>query len=218
MNEGEKKELGQIRREYRKDQLDETILPDDPLDLLASWLDQAQTSGIADPTAMTLSTVDREGQPSSRIVLLKNILEGKLIFYTNYRSRKAQQMETNPRIALLFFWSVLERQVKIAGRATPVDPEDSDLYFQSRPFESNVSTWASPQSEVVPDRSYLEKEFDKYIKKFSPSRNVPRPGYWGGYAITPEKIEFWQGGSHRLHDRIEYSRTIKGWSRVRLAP
>ena len=207
-----------IRREYNLDKLDESHLPENPLEIFALWLEQAQSSGYTDPTAMTLSTVERNGQPSSRIVLLKKIEDGKLIFYTNYHSRKAREIRANSKVAAHFFWSGLERQVKIAGTASPLDDTDSDLYFQSRPFESNITAWASPQSEAVPDRQYLEDEFRKYLKKFRGNRKVPRPAYWGGYAINPTCMEFWQGGKHRLHDRFEYRKKEERWSWIRLAP
>lgn len=213
-----KKDLRHIRREYNKDKLEESNLPTNPLELFATWLENAQSSNNADPTAMTLSTVERNGQPSSRIVLLKKIEDGKLIFYTNYHSKKSREIRTQAKVAAHFYWSELERQVNIAGIARPVDDADSDLYFQLRPFESNISLWASPQSEVIPDRQYLEKEYEKYFRKFPSSEKVPRPAYWGGYAITPTRIEFWQGGAHRLHDRIQYSIKEGRWSRVRLAP
>ncbi len=213
-----KKDLRHIRREYNKDKLEESNLPENPLELLTTWLEDAQSSGNADPTAMTLSTVERNGQPSSRIVLLKKVEDRKLIFYTNYHSRKSREIRAQAKVAAHFYWSELERQVKIAGIARPVDDADSDLYFQLRPFESNISLWASPQSEPIPDRQYLETEYEKYLQKYLSSEKVPRPATWGGYAITPTRIEFWQGGLHRLHDRIEYTRKEEHWSRVRLAP
>ena len=215
-----KKDLKHVRREYNKEKLEESHLPENPLELFASWLEHAQSSGHTDPTAMTLSTVERNGQPSSRIVLLKKIQEGKLIFYTNYHSRKSREIRANSKVAAHFYWSGLERQVKIAGTASPLDDADSDLYFQSRPFESNIAAWASPQSEAVPHRQYLENEFKKYLEKFKANRKVPRPAYWGGYAITPKRMEFWQGGRHRLHDRFEYTRNEErwSWSWIRLGP
>lgn len=218
MNKEREKDLKNIRREYEKEKLEESQLPENPMELFASWLEQARSSGHTDPTAMTLSTVERNGQPSSRIVLLKKIHEGKLIFYTNYHSRKSREIKTNSRVAAHFYWSGLERQVKIAGTASPLDDADSDLYFQSRPLESNITAWASPQSEVVPNRQYLENEFKKYLKKYKTCKQVPRPAYWGGYAITPTRMEFWQGGKHRLHDRFDYRKKEGRWSWVRLGP
>jgi len=218
MNTARKKDLKYIRREYEKERLDETHLPESPLELFESWLEQARSSGHTDPTAMTLSTVEHSGQPSSRIVLLKKIQGGKLIFYTNYHSRKSREIKANSKVAAHFYWSGLERQVKIAGTASPLDDTDSDLYFQSRPFESNITAWASPQSEAVPNRQYLENEFKKYLKKYKAVKQVPRPAYWGGYAINPTRMEFWQGGRHRLHDRFEYTKKEERWSWIRLAP
>ncbi len=213
-----KKEMGHIRREYDLEKLDESTLPDNPMKLFIRWLENAQLSNVADPTAMSLSTVERNGQPSSRIVLLKKVENGKLIFYTNYHSKKAREIRSQSKVAAHLYWSELERQVKIAGIARPIDDADSDLYFQSRPYESNISTWASPQSEVIPNRHYLEKEYEKYLKRYPSTEKVPRPAYWGGYGITPTVIEFWQGGMYRLHDRIEYTKKDERWSRVRLGP
>jgi pyridoxamine 5'-phosphate oxidase len=218
MAERNNQELDHIRREFDLDQLDESKLPVDPLLLFRAWMEDATKSENPDPTAMTLSTVDQSGSPSSRIVLLKKIQDNRLIFFTNYHSRKAREIMHTPKVAAHLYWPQLERQVKIAGVAEPLADEISDLYFSSRPFESKVSAWASPQSEVVPDRSYLEQEYRKYLEKFSVSQKVPRPSYWGGFSIEPLRIEFWQGGKYRLHDRIEYTCKDEVWSRVRLAP
>ena len=212
------KEFGEVRREYDLDRLDEFKLPDDPLPLFVAWMEKASTSGIPDPTAMTLSTVDDLGSPSSRIVLLKKVDKNRLVFFTNYQSRKAKEIRNNSKVAAHFYWSKLERQVKITGIAKSLEDSESDFYFSSRPFESKVTAWASPQSEVVPDRDYLEREYRLYLEKFEASKEVPRPAYWGGFAIDPIRMEFWQGGRYRLHDRIEYSMKDEGWSRVRLAP
>jgi len=212
------KKIERVRREYDLDRLDESKIPADPLLLFESWMEEATGSGIPDPTAMTLSTVDGNGSPSSRIVLLKKIDKNKLIFFTNYHSRKAREIKSVSRVAAHFYWPALERQVKIAGIAKPVQDEESELYFRSRPFESQVSAWASPQSEIVPDREYLEREFRLYLDKFENSGDVPKPAYWGGYSITPLRMEFWQGGKYRLHDRVEYTLKEEKWNRVRLAP
>jgi pyridoxamine 5'-phosphate oxidase len=211
-------ELGRVRREYDLEQLDESNLPADPLLLFTAWMEAATRSGNPDPTAMTLSTVDQIGSPSSRIVLLKKIDQGRLVFFTNYHSRKAREIRMQSQVAAHFYWPELERQVKITGSAAPLEDAGSDLYFSSRPFESKVAAWASPQSEVVPDRSYLEHEYLKYLEKFKASEEVPRPAYWGGYAIEAVRMEFWQGGKRRLHDRIAYTLKEEHWSRVRLAP
>jgi pyridoxamine 5'-phosphate oxidase len=212
------KELDHIRREFNLDQLNESTLPGDPLILFKAWMDEAIRLVSPDPTAMTLSTVDGTGSPSSRIVLLKKIQENRLIFFTNYNSRKAREIQNTPKVAAHLFWPLLERQVKIEGLAEHVKDEISDLYFSSRPFESKVSAWASPQSEMVPDRDFLEREYLKYLERFKASKEIPRPQFWGGIAIKPLRMEFWQGGRYRLHDRIEYTLKDNSWSRVRLAP
>jgi pyridoxamine 5'-phosphate oxidase len=212
------RELGNKRREYSRDRLDDSLLPKDPLTLFAAWLEQALESGNPDPTAMTLCTVERNGQPSSRIVLLKKVDDGKLVFYTNYHSRKSREIRTKARVALHFFWPELQRQVSISGIARPIDDEDSDHYFSTRPYESKITAWASPQSEVIPNRDYLEREFEKYRDKYHDPDEVPRPAYWGGFAVVPARIEFWQGGRNRLHDRIEYTKREERWYPVRLAP
>lgn len=212
------RDLGHIRREYGRGALDESALPADPLELFSSWLEEAGLSGNPEPTAMTLSTVEYNGQPSSRIVLLKKVEAGRLVFYTHYQSRKARDMRSHVRVAVHFFWPELERQVRIAGIAHPVREEDSDQYFRSRPFESRIAAWASPQSEVIPHRQYLEDAYRKYLDMFAGEREVPRPPHWGGYAITPFRIEFWQGRTGRLHDRIEYVKKEDRWTLVRLAP
>ena len=212
------RDLRDIRPEYGKGSLDESMLPQDPMDLLSTWMQQAEESENPMPTAMTLVTVERNGQPSARIVLLKKLEQGNLVFFTNYHSRKSREIRTHARVAAHFFWPELERQVKVSGVARPVDDADSDEYFQSRPHESQISAWASPQSEVIPDRHYLEKEFEKYREKYEKADSIPRPAYWGGYAIVPSRIEFWQGGQNRLHDRIEYNKKDERWSAIRLAP
>jgi pyridoxamine 5'-phosphate oxidase len=212
------KELEGLRREYELDHLNDTNLPADPLVLFVAWMEEATGSDTPDPNAMTLSTVDTMGAPSSRIVLLKKIENKRLVFFTNYHSKKAKEINDRPAVAAHFYWPELERQVKITGEAGKLEDVDSDLYFNSRPFESKVAAWASPQSEEVPGRDYLEDEYRKYLESFKGSADVPRPKHWGGLYITPKRIEFWQGGKFRLHDRIEYTLKDEKWSRVRLAP
>jgi len=186
--------------------------------LFGAWMEEARQSRNPDPTAMTLSTVDKDGNPSSRIVLLKKLEQDRLVFFTSYQSRKAREIRSNSRVAAHFFWPELERQVKISGAAGPIEDTESDRYFQSRPLESQLAAWTSPQSQVVPDREFLEKEYHKYEEKFKGLEQIPRPAFWGGIAITPSRMEFWQGGRFRLHDRIEYALKEEKWSRVRLAP
>lgn len=212
------KDFGEVRREYRKAQLNEAILPEDPMELLATWLAEAHASGSLDPTAMNLSTVRADGGPSSRMVLLKKMEAGKLLFFTSLNSRKARDISQNSEVAAHFFWPELERQVKIDGNAQAIDPGEADRYFQSRPFESRLSSWVSPQSEVIPDRQFLEKAFEEKRKEYPETDYIPRPPHWGGFAVTPHRIEFWQGGKHRLHDRMEYLLSEGHWTRVRLAP
>jgi pyridoxamine 5'-phosphate oxidase len=211
-------ELGDERREYSREQLDESKLPDDPFALFASWVNDARDSGTIDPTAMTLSTVDQDGNPSSRIVLLKKIESGSMLFFTSYGSRKANEIATGSKVAIHFYWPEMERQVRFAGTARMIPETESDRYFQERPYESKIAARVSPQSREVPDRSYLEEAFWAQLKKYKKTDHIPRPSDWGGYAITPVRIEFWQGGKHRLHDRIEYALNGNRWSRVRLAP
>ena len=212
------RDLGDERREYEMEALAISHLPADPMELFSQWLQKALQLGIPDPTAMTLSTVDPEGNPSSRIVLLKKVEEGRLVFYTNYKSKKSRDIKANNRVATHFYWPGLEQQVRISGSVMAIKKEESDLYFQSRPYESKISAWVSPQSEVISDRDFLEKKFDEYCKRFPDSGDIPRPDHWGGYAIHPTRIEFWQGGSKRLHDRIVYTWDGERWTSVRLAP
>jgi len=212
------RDFGEERRDYTNDILDESQLPADPMELFARWLEEALDSENPDPTAMTLSTIERNGSPSSRIVLLKKVQAGRLIFYTNYHSRKSRAIRAKSKVAIHFYWPELERQVNISGTARPIDDEDSDHYFATRPYNSNIAAWASPQSEVIPNREYLEHEFEKYSKRYREGQKVPRPAYWGGYAIAPTRIEFWQGGKKRLHDRIEFKKKEERWSFMRLAP
>lgn len=218
MDEHSHKDLGQERREYCLNRLDDAHLPSDPMLLFGAWMERARQSDNPDPTAMTLSTVEKDGNPSSRIVLLKKMEERRLVFFTNYRSRKAREIEGRSQVAALFYWPELERQVKIAGMAVALEDAESDLYFQSRPIESQLAAWASPQSNVVPNREFLEKEYRLYQEKFKGLKTLPRPEFWGGFAISPSRMEFWQGGKFRLHDRIEYALKEEKWSRVRLAP
>lgn len=212
------RDFGEDRREYRKTQLDESMLPEDPLELFVQWLEEARSSGIIDPTAMTLSTTGPGGIPSSRMVLLKKVEAGKLLFFTSLNSRKAQQIKENSSVALHFFWPELERQVRIEGSTRILDDVQADHYFQSRPLESKLSAWISPQSKVIPDRRFLEEAFEKKRIEYGEGVHPPRPPHWGGYAVSPGRMEFWQGGKHRLHDRMEYSLKNGRWEWVRLAP
>lgn len=196
----------------------EALAGDDPLALFARWFDEALRVEGGDPTAMALATATADGRPSVRMVLLKGYGEDGFVFYTNYGSRKARDLDGNPYASLMFHWRALERQVRIEGTVTRVSDEESDAYFRSRPFESRVSVYASHQSQPVSDREALDARYAQVAARFA-SGDVPRPRWWGGYCVRPETIEFWQGRSHRLHDRLCYTRLDAGeWRRERLAP
>ncbi|MFT3909416.1 MAG: pyridoxamine 5'-phosphate oxidase [Ferruginibacter sp.] len=210
--------IADIRKEYKLETLNETDTEQDPLKQFEKWWDQATASDIDEVNAMTLSTVDKNNKPSSRIVLLKGFNEHGFVFYTNYQSHKATDMEHNPNVSLVFFWKELQRQVRIEGTVSKVDAEESDRYFNSRPDGSKIGAWASPQSSVIISREVLEKKEAEYTSKFS-GTTIPRPPHWGGYIIKPTIIEFWQGRPSRLHDRICYSLAENNnWKKERLAP
>lgn len=183
----------------------------------STWFAEAQTSKAIEVNAMTLATVDATGQPHARIVLLKGIEDETFVFYTNYHSHKGEEIAANSKVSLVFFWRELERQVRIEGTAQKVAPETSDEYFHSRPIGSQLGAWSSPQSQVIPDRSVLEVNYLKFEKEFG-TEYVPRPEHWGGYAITPHLIEFWQGRSNRMHDRVLFTKDGTSWQKSRLAP
>jgi len=210
-------DLSRIRREYAQKTLSKTVVSADPSEQLKSWIDEAIHCKAGDSTAMSLATADSEGKPSARIVLLKEITEEGLIFYTNYHSTKGKQMDANPWAAVVFYWHELERQVRVEGSVEMTSEEKSDEYFQSRPESSKLGAWASDQSSAVPNRSYLENRLQELTEEFS-DHPIPRPPHWGGYTIKPWRFEFWQGRENRLHDRIEYYLYDEGWKIQRLAP
>jgi pyridoxamine 5'-phosphate oxidase len=212
------KNIADIRRDYKLETLNESDTDRDPLIQFEKWWTQATESNIDEVNAMTISTVGENNKPSSRIVLLKDFNENGFIFYTNYESHKSADIKKNPNVSLVFFWKELERQVRIEGTATKVSAEESDAYFNSRPEQSRIGAWASPQSNVIDSREALEREEASYKLKFT-GTTIPRPPHWGGYIIKPTCIEFWQGRPGRLHDRICYTLTESGsWKKVRLAP
>lgn len=210
-------DLSSIRKEYTKQTLDPESVDGNPIDQFRKWFDQAREADVPEVNAMTLATVSQDGQPSARIVLLKGIDEGNFIFYTNYTSQKGEELAHNPKAALVFFWPELERQVRIEGVVKKVPEKTSQEYFHSRPRGSQIGAWASPQSDVIEDRQALEDRKEKLENRFA-DEEVPYPEFWGGYALTPDRIEFWQGRASRLHDRIQFTRSETGWSKQRLAP
>ncbi|MDZ4714131.1 MAG: pyridoxamine 5'-phosphate oxidase [Cytophagales bacterium] len=212
------KSLAEIRKEYSKHSLDETSVDKDPLVQFEKWIDEAVKAGVPEPNAMNLATVTASGLPSSRIVLLKGIEKGCFVFFTNYQSRKGNELDGNNACALNFFWPELERQVCVQGIASRVSEESSIQYFQSRPRESQVGSWASPQSTVIADRKILESRAAAIAKRFEGLAALPKPKQWGGFQVTPHWVEFWQGRPSRLHDRILYTRNERTWKAARLAP
>lgn len=211
-------ETRKIRSSYVKDTLSKTDLEDQPMDLFKKWFQTALDAEIFEANAMTLATCDQQGQPSARIVLMKELQEDGFVFYTNYLSRKGQDINQNPRASLLFFWKELERQVRIEGRIEKVSQEHSKSYFHSRPRGSQLGAWASPQSKVVPDRHTLDDRLKELDDTYEGLNQLPLPTFWGGYLLVPHRFEFWQGRKNRLHDRFEYVLRNEDWVIQRLAP
>jgi len=211
------KNIADIRQDYRLHSLDENDIDTDPVEQFARWWTDAINSEIFEVNALTLATSTKDGKPSARIVLLKGYDDRGFVFYTNYESHKGNELAENPYAALVFFWKEIERQVRIEGVVEKIFAAESDAYFFSRPEGSRVGAWASPQSTVIENRELLETNARYYTAKFKNS--IPRPPHWGGYRVMPLKIEFWQGRSNRLHDRIQYTKTTEGsWKAERLAP
>lgn len=210
-------DLSKFRREYSNHSLNETDLSDEPLILFKKWMDKAISENVAEPFAMNLSTATLSGKPSARIVLLRNYSHKGFVFYTNYFSRKSREILENPQASMTFFWPELDRQVIVYGKVGKTSKEESDTYFQSRPFESRISAIISEQSKTLVSREYLDKLFKRKIKEFE-GKNLIRPADWGGFRLKPESFEFWQGRPHRLNDRILYLRENKVWKKQRLSP
>lgn len=209
--------LEKIRMEYNLGTLDINDLPPDPNSLFQSWLDAALNSGEPEPTAMVVSTIDQAGFPQSRVVLLKSAGSNGFTFFTNYLSHKGQDIESNPKTALLFFWPLLQRQVRITGIAEKVDRQESEQYFSSRPEGSRLGAWASDQSREIPSREYLEEKYTYYSELYR-TPDIPAPPHWGGFRVVPFRYEFWQGRESRLHDRFTYEQEGEAWKIKRLSP
>jgi len=208
--------LHHIRKQYIFSTLDENNVLPNPFDQFDAWLQEAIESDQLEPTAMVLSTVDEHLQPHSRVVLLKELSADGFVFYTNYEGHKAHQMAQNNQVSLVFFWPSLERQVRIIGSVEKVSEAISTFYFKSRPLESQLGAWASPQSQLIHSKDFLEKQFQYYQQKFG--ETIPKPQHWGGYVVKPVAFEFWQGGVNRLHDRLLFSYKNSEWKIFRLAP
>jgi pyridoxamine 5'-phosphate oxidase len=209
--------LQNLRQDYRMASLSESDVAADPILQFQKWFSEAVNAKLYEPNVMTLATADSDGKPSARIVLLKGFDEQGFVFYTNYESKKAQDLVENPQAALVFFWAELERQVRIEGIVSKVDKEISEAYFQSRPTGSQIGAIASAQSSVLTDRSILEERVAELTTQYE-GKTIPKPEHWGGYLVEPKHIEFWQGRSSRLHDRITYDYTDGSWKINRLAP
>ncbi len=213
------RELNDLRREYAAGGLREADLEPDPVAMFRRWMQDAVRAGLYEPNAMVVATADTSGTPGSRIVLLKRIDERGFVFFTNYTSRKGEDLDANPRASLLFPWQQLERQVRVEGPVTRLSDAENDAYFATRPRGSQIGAWASPQSQVIADRATLDRRYDEVAAEFGEAK-ITRPDHWGGYCVEPETVEFWQGRLGRMHDRLRYRRTSAdgAWVTERLAP
>ena len=209
-------ELKDYRRQYTKGGLREESMPDDPLVLFEQWQKDANAAGLADPTGVVVATVQPDGSIRQRFVLLKGVSEDGFIFFTNYNSDKAAALAQNHRSSMLFPWNELDRQVSVSGKVEKIAESDSDAYFAARPRASQIAAWTSQQSQPIASRGALEAQYQATLERFD-GNDVARPPHWGGFKLVPERIEFWQGGEDRLHDRFVYQ-YANGWSRLRLQP
>ena len=206
------------RQDYGSVALEDGVLAGDPLQQISAWVEEADGAGVYEPNAMVLSTIDPDGEPSSRTVLLRGIDELGLYFYTDYGSRKGLALLAHPSVSVVFPWYTQHRQIKIFGHATPTDSLVSDAYFDSRPRGSQVSAWASDQSQPIASREELEAKVLAIEARFDQEERLPRPEKWGGFLIEPQRVEFWAGRTSRLHDRIRFEKTSEGWASSRLQP
>ena len=209
-------DLRNLRKQYTKKKLSASSVNPDPFKQFTKWFEETLRSDFYEPNAMTIATSTKDGVPSVRVVLLKEYDERGFVFYSNYKSKKGKDLESNPRASALFYWDSLERQIRIEGTVEKVTKQESEDYFKTRPFKSRIGAWASNQSSVIENRSVIVREFLNYLVKFR--NNVPLPPTWGGYRLTPTAFEFWQGRPNRLHDRIKYTKQRSGWKIERLAP
>ena len=209
-------ELKDYRRQYTKGGLRDESMPDDPMALFEQWQQDASTAGLADPTGVVVATVQPDGSIRQRFVLLKGVSVRSFVFFTNYNSDKAVALADNDRASMLFPWDELDRQVSVSGRVEKIAETESDAYFAARPRASQIAAWTSQQSQPIASRSVLEHQYQETLRRFDGS-DVPRPPHWGGFRLVPERIEFWQGGEDRLHDRFVYQ-YADGWGRSRLQP
>jgi pyridoxamine 5'-phosphate oxidase len=208
--------IADLRKSYERAELDEASAHHDPIEQFRKWLDEAIAGQVPEPNAMTLATVGEGGRPSTRVVLIKGFDARGIVWYTNYDSRKGRELAANPQAALQFHWVELERVVRIEGRVGKVDAAESDAYFASRPLDSRIGAWASPQSQVIGSRAVLVANAAKVSAQYL--LNPPRPPHWGGFRLVPDSFEFWQGRRSRLHDRLRYRLDGNAWRRERLAP
>jgi len=212
------RDIADLRINYSMAGLLEQDMLTNPFEQFKKWFDEAKSADVLEPNAMIVSTAGNDGMPDSRVVLLKDLTQHSFVFYTNYNSIKAHQIDEHLHCALLFLWLDLERQVRIKGRAAKVGTEESLKYFRSRPRESQIGAWTSPQSKVISSRAEIEQLFQDNLRKFDGVDEIPLPEFWGGYEVIPTEIEFWQGRPNRLHDRIKYNKDKDSWTMSRLAP
>lgn len=211
-------ELEALRDVYRRGRLDETGLGHDPLPVVRTWIADALAAHLEQPNTMTLATVGPDGRPSARTVLLKGVDDGGFTFFTNLESRKGLELASNPNCALVLLWVPLARQIRVEGRAQPIDDDEADAYFRSRPRGHRLGAWASAQSSVIADRTVLEERLAEVERMYDGTDDIPRPPFWGGYRVWPDSIELWHGRDDRLHDRFRFTRSSGGWERARLSP